>query len=131
MAMTRREMVAALCVGYGGISVATAFERATCLGAGGCAPNIFYLVPGLVAVLVGIGLIRLDVLALVAWGLSAVIVLAGGFVLLVEGRSLLVGIPYLVVALLFAGMAHGAEALRARNGQRERNQLGRWGLRGR
>lgn len=114
-----RQVLGGISIGGGTISLWLAFERQMCLGGGGCAPNIVYLVPGVLAVLVGVGLIRLRLLTLIAGALAASTVLYGGFVLLVRDETLFIGFLFVSIALLFAAFALGAEALRARYGQRQ------------
>lgn len=113
-----RQVLGGISIGGGTISLWLAFERQMCLG-GGCAPNIVYLVPGVLAVLVGVGLIRLRLLTLIAGALAASTVLYGGFVLLVRDETLFIGFLFVSIALLFAAFALGAEALCARYGQRQ------------
>lgn len=54
-------VVAALRVAGGGVSVWDAFQRQMCTSLGGatgqCSPNVVYLIPGILLVLVGIGFV--------------------------------------------------------------------------
>lgn len=121
-----RQLLGSLSIGSGSIALWLAFQRQMCTAVGTvgaaenqCAPNIVYLVPGILAVLLGIGLIQLRFLTIVSGILAGGTILYGLIALLIWNESLAIGLLLLVIALLFAALALGAEALRAYRGQRQ------------
>lgn len=121
-----RQTLGGLSIGGGSIAIWLAFQRQMCTAAGTvgavenqCAPNIIYLVPGILAMLFGIGLIQLRFLTLCSGGLAAGTFLYALFALIVQNETLSLGLLLLIIALLFAAIAFGSEFLRARYGQRK------------
>lgn len=121
-----RQVLGAVSIGGGSMAVWFAFQRQMCTAAGTvgaaenqCAPNIAYLGPGVLAVLLGIGLIQLRFLTIISGALAAGTIFYGLIALLVWNETLSIGFLLLVIALLFAALALGAEALRAHYGQRQ------------
>lgn len=120
------QVLGGLSIGGGSIAIWLAFQRQMCTAAGTvgavenqCAPNIIYLVPGILAVLFGTGLIQLRFLTLCSGGLAAGTLLYALFALIVQNEPLSIGLLLLIIALLFAAIAFGSELLRARYGQRQ------------
>ena len=108
------QALGAICTGGGGIAIWYAFQRQMCTGAGSCAPNVAYLIPGVLAALLGLGLVKLRLLAVVSGVLAVGTFLYGVFLLVVRGETLSIGFFIFIITLVFAALAYGAETFRAR-----------------
>ena len=107
-----RQAIGAVCTGSGGIAIWYAFQRQMCTGGGSCAPNVVYLIPGVLAALIGLGLVKLRFLAVSSGVLAVGTFLYDVFLLVARGETLSIGLFVFIITLVFAALAYGAETFR-------------------